>query len=207
MVIKDLQSNEELLRQSFSLEVVNQVAQRLNTLDLDPIVLGHSSMGDTPDVFWRRLSAMNGDFIEKNVGHTRQVTSFSELAGELLVELLLIGPYDLLAQAEALVADLPVETALIKNTFYAEWMLELTPKNVSKLSGAHFLLQRLGLNMNQVLAVGDSANDSLLLQAAGISIAMAHAPAEIHAFVHQVAGANHTGGMGEAVLKRLAALG
>ncbi|WP_440896516.1 HAD family hydrolase [Amphibacillus sp. Q70] len=53
--------------------------------------------------------------------------------------------------------------------------MELNPKGVHKASGIQFLLERLELNFEQVLAIGDSMNDLTMLKEAGIGIAMGNA--------------------------------
>ena len=52
-------------------------------------------------------------------------------------------------------------------TFY-----EVVPRGISKATGIQFVCQRLGIDIGQSIAFGDSANDISMLQAAGLSVAM-----------------------------------
>ncbi len=53
--------------------------------------------------------------------------------------------------------------------------LELTPPNTNKGSAIAFLMEREGLDLRQVMAIGDSHNDMDMLSAAGLSVAMGNA--------------------------------
>jgi len=200
MVVKDLRRDAVLQAHAFPLSTVIQVIERWNSLGYEPIVLSHSRNGLEPDIFYRTLSLMNGDFIEKNPGQGRLIDGVENIMGLDLVELLLLGPHPELLHAEKSLFGLPVETALIKNSFYREWMLEITPLGISKLSGALFLQEKLGVGKQGTMAIGDSANDLPLLEAAGHAVAMAHAPEGLKARAHAVAGDNPSGSMGQAVM-------
>jgi hydroxymethylpyrimidine pyrophosphatase-like HAD family hydrolase len=107
------------------------------------------------------------------------------LAGRAVVELILLGSEAELTRAQACLAGLPLETALIKNTFYADYMLEITPLNVSKFTGARRLGELLGYTVSEAVAIGDSANDLPLLRGAGRAVAMPEAPAAVRAGAHE----------------------
>jgi len=186
-VTKDLKSGALLHHQSFDPGSIVAVAAAFDTLGWDPIALAYVPDGG-PDVYHRRLSLRNGDFTAKNDGFCELITDFGDLNDRAVVELILIGDESELARAEATLAELPVETALIKNTFYAGYMLEVTPRGVSKFEGAQRLGERLGLSVtgsSGALAIGDSANDLPLLRQAGRSVAIPHAPDFVHAVVHE----------------------
>ena len=59
--------------------------------------------------------------------------------------------------------------------------VEVTAAGVDKGSALLALADTLGIPREQVLAIGDSGNDRAMLKAAGLSVAMANAPAEIQA--------------------------
>jgi 5-amino-6-(5-phospho-D-ribitylamino)uracil phosphatase len=56
---------------------------------------------------------------------------------------------------------------------------ELTPKGVSKASALEFLVNRMGLSMQDVLAIGDSTNDLEMIRCVGTGIAMGNAMGEL----------------------------
>ncbi|WP_409342176.1 Cof-type HAD-IIB family hydrolase [Paenibacillus sp. MBLB4367] len=57
--------------------------------------------------------------------------------------------------------------------------LELNPKGISKASGLNEVCRMLGLDMSQVIAMGDSLNDMAMIRAAGLGIAMGNAQEEL----------------------------
>ncbi len=184
-VIKELSTRSLLHHEGFAPGAVTAAANALDALGWDPLALTYVSDGG-PDVYHRRLSLRNGDFALKNEGYTVLVNDFSELEARVVVELILLGSEADLSRAQAALAPLDLETALIKNTFYADYMLEVTPRGVSKLSGARRLGERLGLTPAEAVAVGDSANDLPLLREAGRAVAMPHAPDPVRAAAHDV---------------------
>ncbi len=203
MMVREVAQAAVLFREDFPLPLLLQAAERLNAIGLEPIVLGHNADGATADVFHRNDALLNGDFIAKNAGHTREVAEWRELDGAHLVELVLIGHRQDLEIAERALASLEVETAILRNTYYAEFMLEITPKGVSKLRGADQLLGHLGLRRDQAMAVGDSENDYRLLQGIPLSIAVANAEDRIRAVAKEATGRNAEGGFGQSVFRHI----
>lgn len=57
--------------------------------------------------------------------------------------------------------------------------LELNPKGISKASGVGDVCKLLGIDMSQVIAMGDSENDIAMIRAAGLGIAMGNAQEEV----------------------------
>jgi Cof subfamily protein (haloacid dehalogenase superfamily) len=205
MIIRDLAVDRTLFRRDFPFPLLLEAAARLNAASLDPIVLGHNHDGATADVFHRNDALMNGDFIAKNAGHARQVSDWRELRDSHLVELVLIGRKEDLQAAARTLDGLDVEIAILRNTFYKEYMLEITPKGISKLLGADELLGYLGLGRHQAIAIGDSDNDYALLNDFPMSIAVANAESRILATAKEVTGRNSEGGFGQSVFKHIPA--
>lgn len=203
MLVKDVAKGTTLFRRDFQLELLLAVADRLGAAGLDAIALGHHPDGTGTDVFHRKDALLNGDFISKNAGHARRVEAWEELTGEHLVELVLIGGKADLEAARALVAPLPVETAILRNTYYAEYMLEITPLGVSKLLGADELLGHLGLDRSHALAIGDSDNDLALLSGIPRSVAVANADARAKAAAREITGSNAEGGFAQSVRRHV----
>ncbi len=203
MLVKEVAGDRILFRRDFPLELLVGCADRLNTAGLDPIVLGHNPDGSTADVFHRRDALLNGDFIGKNADHARRVEAWRELEGEHLVELVLIGERSDLEAAARTLDGLEVETAILRNTYYREYMLEITPRGVSKLLGADQLLGHLGWERSDALAIGDSDNDLALLQGIPLSIAVANADAKAKAVARELTGSNAEGGFAQAVFRHL----
>ncbi len=206
MLIQDLHARRAVYRRDFPFDLLLETAARWNGMGLEPVVLGHNPDGNTRDVFHRRDSLLNADFVGKNTAHSLRVEAWEELAGAHLVELVLIGKREDLAAAAGALQGLEVETAILKNTFYAEYMLEVTPRGVSKLSGARALQSHLGSSEGRILAVGDSENDLELLRGADMSVAVANADARVKAVAKEITGFNGEGGFGQAVFRHLPSL-
>ena len=200
MVVKELRTRTVLHRETFPMETVMNAVETFATLNLDPIALAYNPEGG-PDVFHRRFSLMNGDFVAKNTADSRVVQDYRELQDKSLVELILLGPEPDLAVAQQAIAHLPLESALIRNTFYSGYMLEITPRNISKLSGARHIAEILGLTLAGAVAIGDSANDLPLLRHVGKSIAVGSAPRGVRDAVHEVVASGGDAGVAEAVFR------
>ena len=77
--------------------------------------------------------------------------------------------------------------------------LECTPKGLNKAVGAEALCRHLGIDMSEVIAVGDSDNDLPLLAAAGLSVAMGNANGNVKAAADVVVRDNDHDGCAEAI--------
>jgi Cof subfamily protein (haloacid dehalogenase superfamily) len=191
-VVKNLKARTLLHHEAFDPGSIVAAAEALNALGWDPLALAYAPDGG-PDVYHRRLSLRNGDFTAKNDGFCTLINDYRELEDRAVVELILLGAEAELARAERALDSLGLETALIKNSYYADYMLEITPRDVSKFAGARKLGERLGLAVSEALAIGDSANDLPLLREAGRAVAIPHAPQPVHDVAHE------TGSVAEAV--------
>jgi Cof subfamily protein (haloacid dehalogenase superfamily) len=200
MLVKDLRAGRNLHCELFPREAFLQATAVLESRNLEPLVLAHDPDGRT-DVFYRGLSLMNGDFVDKNAGHCREIPDFGALEGIPLAELILLGPEAELAQARDSLFHLPLEIALIRNTFYAGYMLEITPRGVSKFSGALRVADFLGAAMGEAVAIGDSANDLPLLRRVGRAVAMGNASEEVRLMAHETVSLAEEAGVAEAVFR------
>lgn len=70
---------------------------------------------------------------------------------------------------------------------YSAW-LDIMPQGVSKASGLAFVVGRIGLGVDDVLAVGDGHNDVEMLEWAGWGVAMGQAPDDVKAVADDVCG-------------------
>lgn len=77
--------------------------------------------------------------------------------------------------------------------------LEFMPPGVSKGAALTEYLADLGLDRDEVMAVGDSENDASMLSAAGFSVAMENAVPALKAQAHAVTGTNAEDGVAQAI--------
>ena len=204
MVVKDLRTRQPLHLETFTMETAWAAIDVLAALNIDPLALTYAPLGG-PDVFHRRLSLMNGDFVSKNSAFSREVKDFHELSDiGGLVELILLGHEPELNLAQSALAKLGrLETALIRNSFYAGYMLEVTPRHVSKYSGALRIADILKLDLSEAVAIGDSPNDLPLLRKVGKAVAVQNASDDVKASAHDIVSDAASGGLAEAIRRYL----
>lgn len=79
------------------------------------------------------------------------------------------------------------------------WFLEVVNSAVDKGKAFEFVAERLGVPMEQTLAIGDSWNDEPLLRAAGFGVAMGSAPPELRAAADAIVSDVEHDGVAEAI--------
>ena len=81
-----------------------------------------------------------------------------------------------LARAEAVLAAFGERVDVTRS---ADCLIEIVPKGISKASALRSLAEKLGLAIEETMAIGDAYNDLPMLKAAGKSIAMGNAFPEV----------------------------
>jgi len=122
-----------------------------------------------------------------------------DLAGLLVDDpnkILVIGrPPDVEALGAAVrAAGLPVHAVTSEPTY-----LEILPPGISKGTALAALLAILELSPAEVVAVGDNWNDLEMIEAAGLGVAMGHAPAGVRARADFVCGTAEEDGVREVI--------
>ena len=77
--------------------------------------------------------------------------------------------------------------------------MEVTDREATKARGLERVCRLLGVDMGQVMAIGDSGNDISSLRAAGLGVAMGNAPEEVLAAADAVTGTNVQDGAAQAI--------
>ncbi|KHL92630.1 hypothetical protein QW71_28240 [Paenibacillus sp. IHB B 3415] len=83
--------------------------------------------------------------------------------------------------------------------------LEINPLGVNKASGILEVCKLLGINMSQVVAVGDSLNDLAAIQQAGFGVAMGNAQETVKQEADAVVATNNDDGIAEVIEKYILA--
>lgn len=81
--------------------------------------------------------------------------------------------------------------------------IELNPKGVSKASGLKEVCRRLGIDMSEVVAVGDSLNDLAMIREAGLGVAMGNAQEEVKKAADWTTVTNEEDGVAEVIFKKV----
>ena len=79
------------------------------------------------------------------------------------------------------------------------FFLEFTNRAVDKSRSLAFLCDRVGISMNQVMAIGDSYNDLTMIRDAGFGVAMENAPEDVKKFANHITHSNDTDGVATAL--------
>jgi Cof subfamily protein (haloacid dehalogenase superfamily) len=126
------------------------------------------------------------------------VPSFDPLLADDPHKLLVIGAPERIEALQAAVraAALPVHAVRSEPGY-----LEILPPDVSKGEALRAMLDALGLVPAETVAIGDNWNDLEMIEAAGLGVAMGHAPAEVRARADYVCGTADEEGVRE-VLER-----
>lgn len=84
-------------------------------------------------------------------------------------------------------------TGIAYTVGFSAW-LDLAPAGVSKASGIAYICDKLGIDAEDVLAIGDGSNDLEMFEWAGRSVAMGNAPEHVRAAADHVTAAVHEDG-------------
>ena len=76
---------------------------------------------------------------------------------------------------------------------------EVTNKNVNKWSAIEFLIQKLNIKQNEVIAIGDNINDKEMLENAEVGVATGNSNPFIKGIANLVVSDNNTDGVAEAI--------
>lgn len=75
------------------------------------------------------------------------------------------------------------------------FFLEVTKSGIDKGKTLLRLLEKLNMNVEEVIVVGDSYNDITMLEIAGVSVAVENAKSEVKEIVHYITTSNNENGM------------
>lgn len=151
-----------LLHESFSKAFSRRIIEALDRYKIDAVLEGaENNFKDSPQrIHYEKARGFMAGFEGMNFG------SFEEAPGHFdkfyaYVE----DPQSIRAFSEEFSQELSVVDR--EQGFY-----EIMPKGISKATGMQFLAQKLGIPMEDTVAVGDSSNDIPMLECAHTSIAM-----------------------------------
>jgi Cof subfamily protein (haloacid dehalogenase superfamily) len=127
------------------------------------------------------------------------VTPVEELVSQPVSRVIIRDPY---STADDFV-ELGRELGLQGTSYVVGWTawLDLAPVGVSKASGLSYVVDQLGLEPSDVLAIGDGRNDIEMLTWAGRGVAMGHAPDEVKEIADHVTSSVDEDGAAEELLR------
>lgn len=145
------------------------LAMHINVAD------GHVFVPDADDDERAYLASISGVTHVNSKDHP----DLSFLEGRDIVKILYVNrDFDALQELGASLA--PVAERLgVEVTFSSKRYLEFMPAGVNKGTGLARLAEMLEIPLSEVIAVGDSANDLLMIQAAGLGVGVANATDDV----------------------------
>ena len=78
---------------------------------------------------------------------------------------------------------------------------EITNENTNKWNALEFLIQKLGIEREEVIAIGDNVNDQTMLENAGLGVAMANSAPYVQKMADVVTESNNEDGVAKAIEK------
>lgn len=87
--------------------------------------------------------------------------------------------------------DIPIEY------FYTE----ISSKNVNKWNAIEFLINKLGIVKNEVIAIGDNMNDICMIENAGLGIGMKNSSPKVLEVANYITIGNNENGVGNSIEK------
>ncbi|OHO68561.1 HAD family hydrolase [Staphylococcus sp. HMSC036D05] len=123
-----------------------------------------------------------------------------EIPGELIMKILAfdsdLGKIDLVGQELAKSPNLAVSSSSRGN-------LEITHSDAQKGIALATIAKQLGIDLDNVMALGDNLNDISMLERVGYPVAMDNAAPEVKAVAKYVTDSNENSGVGKAIMKFL----
>lgn len=123
-----------------------------------------------------------------------------DIPGELIMKILAfdsdLGKIDLVGQELAQSPNLAVSSSSRGN-------LEITHSDAQKGIALSTIAKQLGIDLKDVMALGDNLNDVSMLEGVGYSVAMDNAAPEVKTVAKYVTDSNENSGVGKAIMKFL----
>lgn len=191
-LILDCQTGKPVYERALSADVVLDACAAARELGVAALAYDERGViSERPDDPYVRREAFNNAI---------PVEGVADLAARVTwppPKLMVVGEPKLLAPA---CAEIQARLSGRANVFLSEaYFLEITPLGVEKATALGQLLGHLGLESEQLLAIGDGLNDITMLRCAGLSVAMQNAYDETKAAARVVTASNDEDGVAKAV--------
>lgn len=121
----------------------------------------------------------------------------AKTGSEIIFQAMFMAPASALDSLQELQeSELEKEFNLVRSQ---EYIFEAMPKGVTKATGLKHLAEILGYTADQIMAIGDAANDIEMLEYAGCSVAMGNASQAIKDKCRYVTSSNDEAGVAKAI--------
>lgn len=125
------------------------------------------------------------------------VLPLDEFCNQPITKLLLLGQPAMLRALESIFYDYPQVSAVRADPE----LIQVMDRRASKAAALKLVAGHYRIPMEQVMAIGDAANDVAMLRVAGVAVAMDNADARVKAAAHWVAPSNNDHGVHAALVR------
>ncbi|SMF63921.1 hypothetical protein SAMN05661091_0022 [Paenibacillus uliginis N3/975] len=181
--------------EAFSSTLTPQMAHALYEMSIEEGVSALTYVGD--DIVTASVNEYT--LIESQITGMKvvEVSSFVEAVQVPVVKVLMVAePDKLVLVEEKLKAKLAGQLNVMRSK---PFFLEFTEDGVNKGTSLNHLIQQLGIERSEVIAMGDGYNDVAMLEFAGLGVAMGNAPEEIIQLADYVTDTNMNDGVAKVV--------
>lgn len=187
--------NWKTQEEPFSSTLTPQMAHTLYEMSVEEGVSALTYVGD------EIITASANEYtnIESDITGMKivEVSSFVEAVQVPVVKVLMVADPERLVEVEK---KLKVKMAGQLNVMRSKpFFLEFTEDGVNKGTSLNHLIQQLGIERSEVIAMGDGYNDAAMIEFAGLGVAMGNAPDEIKQLADYVTDTNMNDGVAKVV--------
>ena len=189
-MLMDVQKEKSISETGIPIE---KALEALTYLEQFPVaVYVHTDRGTFRAEGWEKTGLSEKyPYIRFSEGNVKNLGEFLKTSGVNVMKMGAFVLTDELAQ-KLLEKGSPIPGIAFLRT--GDGIIELNSTNASKGNALYILCEKLGIQLENVLAIGDNENDISMLQAAGISAAMRNAEDDVKQAAKFVAGNNEEDG-------------
>src|SRR5574344_435323 len=187
--ICDWATKEVLYKEILNTEVIPFLYEEAKNHDMHIITyMGREVVIEVEDNEYVRYSSMRNRMPIRKADDVLKA-----IEGESIVKCMVVGEPDPLRELES---ELQVVLEGKAGVFRSEpFFLEIVPLGIDKAKGLKVLLERMGIEREEVIAFGDGYNDVTMIEFAGTGVAMGNATEEIKNAADMVTRSNNDDGI------------
>lgn len=216
-LVKRVSDHATLFKAEFAPGVLEEVLRLIVSRGHEPILYA-DSFADGFDFYIRSLPPATGvavdvrglaEYLDRNRLLARVDPHLDSVPPPRVFAGFAMGTHGhMRALEECLDAGCPGSLSLhtIRSPRYRDWMCEIAPAGVTKWSGVLSVADALGIDPDEIWAVGDDVNDLPMLLGAGRGIAMGNAAPAVLAVANDVVATHDEGGIEQVAAMLLAEL-
>ncbi len=191
--ILDCKNNEILFEEDLTKEQI----QQLYDIALENNVFIHTYVGD--EIITPKSNKYTNIENEITGMPIKVFENFIDILPEKCVKVILLEEPSHLKNLEKKL--IPILNGKMTMTITKPFFLEFMNKNVDKGKSILKLCNILGINKEEIIAIGDSYNDISMIEVAGIGVAMGNAVKEVKEIANFITDTNENDGVAKAIEK------